>query len=87
MHEKSVMDALIHQIEKVAFEQKAKKVVKVTVQLGALCHMSKEHFLEHFEWASRKTIAQDAEVLVEELSDMHDSNASYVILKRMDVSD
>lgn len=85
MHEKSLMDDLIKKILLLARQERASKVTKVTVKLGALSHMSKEHFKEHFDVASQGTIAQDAEIEAEESQDIHDPHAMSVILKKIDV--
>lgn len=85
MHEKSLMDDLMKKIIFLANRENAAKVTKVTVKLGALSHMSKEHFKEHFDVAAHGTIAQDAEIDAEESQDIHDPNAASVILKKIDV--
>lgn len=87
MHEKSVMDSLMKKILELASEQKANKVVKVRVKLGALSHMSKEHFKEHFAIASKGTIAQNAEIEMEESQDIQDPNARSITLESIDVTD
>jgi hydrogenase nickel incorporation protein HypA/HybF len=85
MHEKSLMDDLIKKVIFLATQEKAAKVTKVRVRLGALSHMSKEHFREHFMIASKGTIAQGAEIEAEESQDIQDPNATSVILKNIDV--
>lgn len=85
MHEKSLMDDLMRKILSLANREGAVKVTKVSVKLGALSHMSKEHFKEHFDIAAQGTIAQDAEIEAEESLDTHDPNAAFVILKDIDV--
>lgn len=87
MHEKSVMDHLMKKIFALAKEEKATKIVKVCVKLGALSHMSKEHFKEHFDIAAKGTIAQNAEIDAEESSDINDPNAALIMLKSIDVAD
>ena len=86
MHEKSVIDHLIRKILELAKKENALKVTKVSVILGALSHMSKEHFKEHFDIAALGSIAQDAEIEAEESLDIQDPNAAMVMLKSIDVS-
>ena len=86
MHEKSVMDNLIRKIILLAKEEKSLKVVKVSVKLGALSHMSEQHFKEHFDLAAQGTVAQNAEIDAEESQDIHDPHANAVILKSIDVA-
>ena len=85
MHEKSLMDNLIKKILLLAQQEHAVKVTKVSVTLGALSHMSKEHFKEHFDIAALGTIAQDAEIEAEQSEDIYDPNAAFVILRKIDV--
>lgn len=85
MHEKSLMDNLMKKILLLAEREKAVKVTKISVKLGALSHMSKDHFKEHFDISSRGTIAQDAEIETEESQDLDDPHAASVILKNIDV--
>jgi len=58
MHEFSLIKDLIHKITKIAHEQHASKVLSVTVKLGALSHISPDHFREHFIHASHGTITE-----------------------------
>ncbi len=85
MHEKSLMDDLMRKIFALAQEQKAKKITRVQVKLGALSHMSKEHFKEHFDIAAQGTIAEGAKIEAEESQDIDDSNSLFVVLKAIDV--
>ena len=52
MHEASLMANLMDRIHEIAREEKAQRVVGVSVWLGALSHMSESHFIEHFEQAA-----------------------------------
>ncbi len=85
MHEKGVTDRLIKEICAIAEKEKANTIVKVSVRLGALSHMSPSHFKEHFDIASRGTIAEHAVIVTEESDDIHDPHASAVVLKSIDV--
>ena len=87
MHEKSLTDNLIKKIIQLAEKEKAKKVTKVSVKLGALSHMSKEHFKEHFDLSAKGTIAENALIDAEESNDIHDPNAATILLKSIDVAD
>ena len=85
MHEKGLTEGLIHKVCALAEREGATKVVKVSVQLGALSHMSPSHFKDHFTLASLGTIAEHAVVEAEESTDIHDPNASFVTLKAIEV--
>jgi hydrogenase nickel incorporation protein HypA/HybF len=86
MHEQSLMKNLMKKILSVAKDAQATKVTKITVQLGALSHMSEEHFKEHFETSSKGTIAENAIIEAESLDDINDPNAQSILLKSVDVS-
>ena len=57
MHEFSLMSDLMRKIEQTTEEQKASAVTKVEVWLGALSHISPEHFREHFEIGAAGSVA------------------------------
>lgn len=86
MHEKSVMDQLMKKIFSLANEQNAKQVTKVSIWLGALSHMSKGHFKEHFNISSAGTIAENATIEAEESNDLNHPDAMSVVLKSIDIA-
>jgi len=85
MHEAGLMKALMRGIETVAREEKARRVVKISVWLGALSHMSPAHFNEHFEDSARGTLAEGAEVECHVSDDIHDPRAQDVVLEGVEV--
>jgi len=85
MHEASLMRDLMQKIFKVAAEGSARNVTSVRVWLGALSHMSPDHFREHFETASLGTIAENAALKFETSTDIGDSNAQDIVLLGIEV--
>jgi hydrogenase nickel incorporation protein HypA/HybF len=85
MHEKGITENLVKKILELALKEHATKVSKITVTLGAFSHMSPSHFKDHFDIAARGTIAENAIIEAEESKDIHDKNASIVVLKSIDV--
>lgn len=85
MHEHGLINDLIKKIIALAEKEQAEKVTKVSVKLGALSHMSASHFKEHYDIASKGTIAEDAVIDAEESNDLYDPNAQVVVLKSIDV--
>ncbi|MEX2480651.1 MAG: hydrogenase maturation nickel metallochaperone HypA [Gammaproteobacteria bacterium] len=85
MHEASLMRDLMARLLTVAAQRGARRVVTVTVRLGALSHMSPAHFREHFEQAARGTIAAGAalETIVE--TDIRAPTAADVILETFEI--
>ena len=65
MHERALMRDLVARIEATAQAEGATRVTRVTVQLGALSHFTPDHFREHFEDATRGTVAEGAVVETE----------------------
>lgn len=87
MHEFALMKNLMKQIQNIAEANNATKVVSVTVQLGALSHISADHFREHFEDDSRFTIAEGAELIVVQMDDINDPHAQDILIKQVVVED
>jgi hydrogenase nickel incorporation protein HypA/HybF len=76
------MDRLMRAIEDAAGGQ---QVTRIRVRLGALSHFTPEHFREHFEDASRGTVAEGAEVEAELATDPTEPDAQGVRLESVDV--
>lgn len=86
MHERAVMDRLVRAIEAAAAEAGAARVTRIRVRLGALSHFTPGHFREHFEHASRGTVAEGAEVEAELATDPTDPDAQGIRLESVDVA-
>lgn len=87
MHEFSLINDLMRKVTSIALEQRASKVVGLTVKLGALSHLSPEHFREHFVHVSRGTVAEGAQLKIEILTDMTDPQSQEIRLESIDVID
>lgn len=87
MHEASLMAGLTRQIAEIARAERAGKVRSVHVRLGALSHFSAEHFREHFEEATRNTVAEGAELVVTLCDDTSDPRAQDVLLQSVEIED
>ncbi|KZL16269.1 hydrogenase nickel incorporation protein HypA [Pseudovibrio axinellae] len=85
MHELSLMADLMRKIKDLAKDANSDKIVGVSVKLGALSHITPEHFREHFESASIGTCAEGAELKMEECTDHNDPNAQDILLKSVEV--
>ena len=83
MHEHSLMNDLIHKIEAIATAQHARKIVCVYMKMGALCHISPSHFVEHFVQSSIGTIAENARIEIDVLEDTTHPQAQDVLLDRI----
>lgn len=87
MHEFHLIHDLMRKISTLAAEQGARKVTVVRVALGALAHISAEHFREHFEEAATGTIADGARLEVEQLTDEESPAAQDILLRSVDLED
>jgi len=85
MHEASLMRNLMKQVDEVAQNENARRVVAVSVWLGALSHMTEEHFGEHFRQAAAGTVAEDARLEVFLSDDATHPNAQDVLLESVEV--
>ena len=85
MHEASLMANLMRRIDAVAKAERARRIVGVSVWLGALSHMSAEHFVEHFERAAAGTVAEGARLDVTVSDDLGDANAQNLMLESVAV--
>jgi hydrogenase nickel incorporation protein HypA/HybF len=86
MHEFSLMADLLRKIQQLAKDAKADKVTGVKVKLGALSHITPDHFREHFEAAIVGTIAEGATLNVEQSDDQGDPNAQDILLESVDIA-
>lgn len=66
MHELSVCQALIDQVQVLAREQQASRVVNVLVGIGPLSGVEPLLLRQAFPLAAAGTLAQDAELIVED---------------------
>lgn len=85
MHEHGVMKSLMRHIDAAARAENARRVVGVSVRLGALSHMTPVHFGEQFGRAAAGTIAEGAELEVEVSTDIHDPAAADIVLRGIEV--
>lgn len=85
MHEASLMRHLMRKIDALAERENARRVTAVRVWLGALSHMSPEHFGEHFRQASADSVAEGAEISAESSDDPYHPDAQHVRLLGIDV--
>lgn len=60
MHEASLTASLLGRAVAQARAAGAVRIVGLTVRLGALSHLSPEHFRDHFRDAARGTLAEGA---------------------------
>ena len=87
MHEAGMIRDLLRRIRQLADDEAATAVTGVTVWLGALSHISPEHFRDHFERETLGSIAEGATLSIESSDDIHHPDAQAILLRNIDVSD
>jgi hydrogenase nickel incorporation protein HypA/HybF len=85
MHERSLISGLMRQIEETARERGSRRVAALKVWLGALTHLSPEHFRDHFIEASRGGVADGARLEIEVSGDLSDPRAHEIVLDSIDL--
>jgi hydrogenase nickel incorporation protein HypA/HybF len=85
MHEASLVGGLIRTVEAVVAEQGGGKVVRIAVSLGALSHISPEHFRDHFARGAAGSVAAGARLDIQVLTDASDPRAQEVMLDSLEI--
>lgn len=87
MHEAGMIRDLLAKIEELAARESSKQITGVTVWLGALSHISAEHFREHFENETTGSIAENAKLDIEVSDDIHHPQAQAILLRSIDIAE
>jgi len=87
MHERSLVNDLVHRVEAVATGAGVDSVLSVRVRLGALAHLSPEHLAGHFHTAAAGTLAEGADLVVEQDDDIGAIDAMDLRLISVDVAE
>lgn len=85
MHESALVDTLLRRVLDVARQAGAHRVSRVSVRLGALCHLSAEHLAGHFQDAAAGTPAAGAELRLQACSDATAAGALDLELESVEV--
>lgn len=84
-HESSLMTNLMRTIEQAALEHGARRVTAVRVQVGVLVPIAPDHLRDHFEDASRGTVAEGCRMDVEVLDDPADARAQHIVVESLEL--
>jgi len=87
MHEFSLISDLICKISTVAREQRASKIISVTIKIGALSHISPNHLREHFVHAARGTVAEGAQLNIEVMTDTTDPLSQEIMIENIGMAE
>ena len=86
MHEASLLRDLMEKIESIVVSDGGGTLASIRVSVGALSHMSPEHFREHFDQATSGTRFHGARVDVRLLEDYDHPHAQDIILESVEVT-
>jgi hydrogenase nickel incorporation protein HypA/HybF len=87
MHETALVRDIVRRINELARAANARRVTGAKVRLGALSHLSAEHFREHFAVEARDTPAAGAALDIELSEDPDDPHAQHVRLESVDLDE
>jgi len=87
MHEERLLRDLRREISAIARKERAARIVRVDVRLGALSHFTPAEFRAAWPRAVEGTAARDATLTVEQASDPTAPDAQGVLLVRVVVDD
>ena len=87
MHETALVRDVVRRIEDLASATGARRVTGAKVWLGALSHLSAEHFREHFAIEARHTLAAGAVLEIEVSDDPDHPHAQHVRLESVDLDE
>jgi hydrogenase nickel incorporation protein HypA/HybF len=87
MHETALVRDIVRRINELARATNARRVTGAKVWLGALSHLSAEHFREHFAIEARNTLAAGAVLDIEASEDPDDPHALHARLENVELDE
>jgi hydrogenase nickel incorporation protein HypA/HybF len=87
VHETALVRDVVRRIEDLARSTGARRVTGAKVWLGALSHLSAEHFREHFAIEARGSLAAGTVLYIEVSDDPDDPHAQHVRLESVDLDE
>ena len=87
MHETALVRDVVRRIDDLARATGTRRVTGAKIWLGALSHLSAQHFREHFAIEAQGTAAAAAPLVIEVSDDLDDPQASEVRLESVDLDE
>ena len=87
MHETALVRDIVRRIDELARATNARRVTGAKIWLGALSHLSAQHFREHFAIEARNTLAAGAVLDIEVSEDPDDPHALHARLENVDLDE
>ncbi len=85
MHEMTLLNDLLKKVREVAKSEQGKRVKSISVWLGAMSHISADHFKEHFDWATKDSDLDGVPLNIETSTDAFHPQAQDILLKSVDI--
>ena len=87
MHETALVRDIVRRIDELARATNARRVTAAKIWLGALSHLSAEHFREHFAIEAQNTLAAGAVLDIEASEDSHDPREPHARLESVELDE
>ena len=87
MHETALVRDVVRRIEDLAQATGARRITGAKIWLGALSHLSAEHFREHYAIEAQGSIAGGAILTIEASSDLDHPDAQHLRLESIDLDE
>ena len=87
MHETALVRDVVRRIEDLAHATGARRITGAKVWIGALSHLSAEHFREHYALEAQGSMAAGAILTIEASSDLDHPDAQHVRLESVDLDE
>ncbi len=87
MHETALVRDVVRRIEDLARATGARRVTGAKIWLGALSHLSAEHFREHFAIEVRGTRVDGAALAIEVSQNPYHPHAQHIRLESVDLDE
>jgi len=85
MHEFGLLKSIMHKLNEIAQQENVIAFSHIKIKIGALAHISAEHFKEHFDHAAAGTPAEHANLELIMLEDTEHPQAQEIILDSVQV--
>jgi Zn finger protein HypA/HybF involved in hydrogenase expression len=87
MHETALVRDVVRRIEDLTRSTGARRIIRATIWLGALSHLSAEYFRAHYAIEARGGLAADAVLEIETSVDPEDPHAANVRLVSVELDE
>jgi hydrogenase nickel incorporation protein HypA/HybF len=87
MHETALVRDVVRRIEDLAQATGARRITGAKIWIGALSHLSAEHFREHYALEAQRSVAAGAILTIVASTDLDHPDAQHVRLESVDLDE